>query len=44
MQAQAGMLLWVIPGLVSIALFVATLRMSPLRARATVLPPAPREA
>jgi hypothetical protein len=36
------MLLAVIPGLFSIALFVATLSLKPGRARATVLPPAPQ--
>lgn len=38
------MLLWAIPALVSVALFVATLRLKPLRPRATMLPPAPRPA
>lgn len=42
MQPGLGiMLLAVIPGLLSIALFVATLSLNPPRARATVLPPAP---
>jgi hypothetical protein len=35
------MLLAILPGLLSIALFVATLRLKPQRARATVLPPQP---
>ena len=35
------MLLAVIPGLLSIALFVATLCLKPSRARSTVLPPPP---
>jgi hypothetical protein len=35
------MLLAIIPALLSIALFVATLSLKPSRARATVLPPAP---
>lgn len=38
------MLLWIVPGLLSIALFVATLRLRPVPARATVLPPPPRQA
>jgi hypothetical protein len=33
-----------LPGLVSIALFVATLSLKPHRARATLLPPQPRKA
>jgi hypothetical protein len=33
-----------LPGLVSIALFVATLSLKPYRARATLLPPQPRKA
>jgi len=44
MQRSGGMLLWMIPGLVSIALFVATLRLRPLSARATLLPPPPQKA
>jgi hypothetical protein len=36
------MLLAIIPGLLSIVLFVATLSLKPQRARATVLPPQPR--
>jgi hypothetical protein len=35
------MLLAIIPGLLSIVLFVATLSLRPQRARATVLPPRP---
>jgi hypothetical protein len=35
------MLLAIIPGLLSIALFVATLNLKPQRPRATVLPPQP---
>lgn len=35
------MLLAIIPGLLSIVLFVATLCLKPQRARATVLPPQP---
>lgn len=35
------MLLAIIPGLVSIALFVATLALRPHAARATILPPQP---
>ena len=35
------MLLAIIPGLLSIALFVATLRLRPQVARATMLPPQP---
>ncbi|MES1189214.1 MAG: hypothetical protein ABUL60_35695 [Myxococcales bacterium] len=43
MQPRAStMLLAAIPGLLSIALFVATLCLKPGRARATVLPPAPQ--
>jgi hypothetical protein len=39
------MLLAMIPGLISIALFVATLRLRPpSRARATLLPPQPARA
>jgi hypothetical protein len=36
------MLLAIIPGLLSIVLFVATLSLKPQRARATMLPPLPR--
>ncbi len=35
------MLLAIIPGLISIALFVATLALRPHAARATILPPQP---
>ena len=35
------MLLAILPGLLSIVLFVATLRLKPRQARATVLPPRP---
>ena len=35
------MLLALLPGLIAIALFIGTLSLRPLRARATVLPPAP---
>jgi len=35
------LLVAIIPGLVSMALFVATLALRPHRARATLLPPAP---
>jgi hypothetical protein len=36
------MLLAAIPGLLSIALFLATLSLKPSRARRTVLPPMPQ--
>jgi uncharacterized membrane protein len=35
------MLLAIVPALLSIALFVATLSLKPQRARATLLPPQP---
>jgi hypothetical protein len=35
------LLLAIIPGLVSVALFAATLALRPSRGRATLLPPAP---
>lgn len=42
MQPRAGiMLLALIPALLSIALFVATLSLRPAKARGTVLPPQP---
>ena len=41
MHSEALMLLAIIPGLISIALFVATLALRPHAARATILPPQP---
>jgi len=42
MQPTGGiMLLWTIPALIAIALFVATLSLRPVPARATMLPPQP---
>jgi hypothetical protein len=40
-MTAAIMLLAIIPGLLSIVLFVATLSLKPPRARTTVLPPQP---
>jgi hypothetical protein len=39
---SSRMLLALVPGLVAVALFVATLTMNPQRRRGTLLPPAPR--
>jgi hypothetical protein len=36
------MLLWIVPALISIALFIGTLRLQPPARRATLLPPLPR--
>jgi hypothetical protein len=43
MQPRLGtMLLWIVPGLIAVALFVATLSLRPHQPRATLLPPPPR--
>lgn len=44
MQSPRLMLLALLPALISIALFVATLSLRPVRARATLLPPLPKKA
>ncbi len=38
------MLFALVPAVISIALFVATLSLKPVRARATLLPPQPKKA
>ena len=35
------MLLWIVPGLIAVALFIATLSLRPHQPRATLLPPQP---
>ncbi len=35
------MLLWIVPALISVGLFVGTLRLHPPARRATLLPPLP---
>lgn len=35
------MLIWMLPGLIAVALFVGTLSLRPNRPRATLLPPQP---